>query len=252
VRRARTWSAVAAPPLVLAAHGSPHPAHAPSVLALGAAVAADCPGSYVGVGWLGFAEPALADAARLAAAHGHGPVAVVPLLLTDGFHARVDVPHALAGQPWARSHGALGPHPLLAAAVQRRLVQAGAVGSDPVVLAAAGSGEAAARRQCAQVAQLLAELRDAPVRTAYATGSGGTVADAVAAVRAGAPGRPVFVATYLLGPGALADRVARQARAAGAQVSAPLGTAPEVVALVRERWLGPTLGAVSRAAPALA
>lgn len=233
------------PPLVLAAHGSPHAAHAGAVLALRDAVAATAPGSYVGVGWLGFAEPALTDAASAAAELGHvdhRPVAVVPLLLTDGFHAGVDVPNALRTVPRARQQPVLGPHPLLAAALQRRLTQAGAEASAPVVLAAAGSSDRRAREQCDEVAAMLAELRGAPVRTAYATsstGATGSIAEVVGAVRAQSPVGPVFVATYLLGPGALADRVVEQASAAGARATQPLGTAPELVALVRERWLGP-------------
>ena len=49
---------------------------------------------------------------------------------------------------------------------------------------------------------------------------------------------PVSVATYLLSPGALADRVAQESRAAGAyKVTAPIGVAPELVELIRVRWL---------------
>lgn len=52
------------------------------------------------------------------------------------------------------------------------------------------------------------------------------------------------MATYLLGPGALAGRIAAEAAAAGATATLPLGTAPEIVELVRARWLGPALAAV--------
>ncbi len=234
----RTLAPAGRPPaLVLAAHGSPHGAHAPAVLALRDAVAAAAdPDASVGVGWLGYAEPSLTDAVRAAVAQAGPRVAVVPLLLTDGYHAKVDIPAALQGVPGAVQRPALGPDPLLAAAVQRRLAEAGARPGDTVVLVAAGSGDAAAREQCEQVAALLGALRgaDGPaVRTAFASGPGPRVADVIGTA---ARGR-AFVATYLLGPGALADRVAADAAAAGATATAPLGTAPEVVELVRRRWL---------------
>jgi sirohydrochlorin ferrochelatase len=230
------------PALVLAAHGSPHSAHAPWVRALRTAVAATADGEPVEVGWLGFSSPSLTDAVRAAAAHGERQVAVVPLLLTEGYHARVDVPAALLGVPGAHQRPVLGPDPLLAEAVMRRLAEAGAHPGDAVVLAAAGSTDAAARAQCEELAAMVGARRGQPVRTAYATGPGPQIVESIGAARRVAgtgPGGRVFVATYLLGPGALADRVAAQAAAAGAVATAPLGTAPEVVELVRRRWLAP-------------
>ena len=142
----------------------------------------------------------------------------------------------------------LGPDPLLADALLRRLAESGRQWPDRVVLAAAGSSDPAARLQCEQMAQLLADRVGSTVPTGYATGPGPSVADAVAAARrtgshdrGRTTDRRVLVATYLLGPGALADRVAAQAWSAGAEVTEPLGTAPEVVELVCRRWLAPAL-----------
>jgi sirohydrochlorin ferrochelatase len=99
-----------------------------------------------------------------------------------------------------------------------------------------------ARLQCEQAAQLLAVRLGTPVSTGYATGPGPSVAEAVtAAGHGGRDGMRALVATYLLGPGTLADRVAAQALAAGAVATEPLGTAPEVVELVCRRWLAPAL-----------
>jgi hypothetical protein len=132
----------------------------------------------------------------------------------------------------------LGPHPLLAEATQRRLVEAGARPDVPVVLAAAGSSDSSARVQVQQQAVLLAALRGTDVRAAFASGPGPSVAEALA--DAGPDGA---VATYLLSPGALAARVDASARGAGATVvGEPLGTAPELVELVVLRWREAALG----------
>jgi sirohydrochlorin ferrochelatase len=229
-----------APPLVLAAHGSPHAAHGPAVVALRAAVAAARPRTSVTVGWLGFDSPTVGEAAAEASARAglEAAVSVVPLLLTDGYHARHDIPAALADVSGAVQQPVLGPDPLLADALLRRLVELGRA-YDGVVLAAAGSSDPAARLQCEQAADLLAQLVGMPVPTGYATGPGASVVEAVERARR-RNGR-VVVATYLLGPGTLADRVADQARRAGAVASAPLGTAPELVELVLRRWLAPAL-----------
>ena len=220
-------------PLVLAAHGSPHPAHRPAVDALRRAVAA-ATGADVRVGWLEHARPSVPAAVRAAALGGRRPV-VAPLLLAAGHHARVDLPRLLRDLPVVRLAPVLGPDPLLAVAVDRRLREAGAQADAHVVLAGAGSSDPDALAQVEEVGALLAELRATTVTCAYASGAGDRV-DAVVR-RLAARGRRVVVATYLLGPGALADRVRRRALAAGAEVvSEPIGVAPELVELVRRRW----------------
>ncbi len=235
------------PPLVLAAHGSPHPDHAASVLELRDAIGRR---GDVHVGWLDFAEPDLASAVALARestndrlssaeqrARRRGPVVVVPLLLAAGYHAKVDIPRMLAGVRRVLLTPPLGPDPLLAAALARRLADAGTPREDPVVLAAAGSSDEYALAQVEQVAQYLRRLRPGQVRTGFLSGDGPELGEVVRTLAAGDD--PVTVATYLLSPGALADRVADVARAAGAyKVTAPISVAPELVELIRARWLG--------------
>src|SRR6202030_2247536 len=85
------------------------------------------------------------------------PAVVVPLLLTAAYHSKADIPAQLAAAAAARPGldvvcaGTLGPHPLLLAALERRLREAGAAAGDAVarartgvVLAAAGSSDPAA------------------------------------------------------------------------------------------------------------
>ena len=239
------------PPLVLAAHGSPHPDHAATILSLRDAIGRR---GDVQVGWLDFAEPDLAAAItlarestndRLSAAERRsrrrGPVVVVPLLLAAGYHAKVDIPRMLAGSRKVRLTAPLGPDPRLADAVARRLADVGTPKEDPVVLAAAGSSDDFAAAQVEQVAEYLRSLRPGTVSTGFLSGGGPPLVDAVTAAAAGHD--PVTVATYLLCPGALADKVAEVSRTAGAaKVSPPIGLAPELVELIRVRWLEAATG----------
>lgn len=239
------------PPLVLAAHGSPHPDHAPSIHALRDAIGRQ---GDVTVGWLDFGEPDLVGAVAQARQSGngrqgpaelrlrrHGPVIVVPLLLAAGFHARVDIPRMLARAHRVIVAPTLGPDPRLAEAVARRLSDSGTPPDDPVVLAAAGSSDDYALAQVETVADYLRTVRPGAVRTGYLAGDGPRLDDVVREMSAGDD--PVTVATYLLSPGTLADTVAEVGLAAGAQkVTTPLASAPEVIALIRERWLAATPG----------
>jgi len=135
----------------------------------------------------------------------------------------------------------LGPHPGLLRVLERRLGEAGvpaAPAGTAVVLAAAGSSRPPANAAVARAAQAWQSARGwRAVVPAYASAASPTPAQAVAALRrAGAP--RVAVASYLLAPGVFADHVREQSLAAGAQaVSAPLGPASEVAALVIERYL---------------
>jgi sirohydrochlorin ferrochelatase len=244
-----------------------------------AARLADLPGFAVREAFLDHCVPSLAQMLSALAADGvpalsyagHGgawdpgalrvtEVTIVPLLLTAAYHAATDIPAQLAeasvGLPRlrARQADALGPHPLLLAAAERRLAQAMPPGlpreRTSVVLAAAGSSDPRAN---AQVAALAARWQEAGgwrrVVPAYASAAVPAPADAVRALRddgAGAPGSDhVVVATYLLAPGYFADKVLHQARQAGARaVSAPLGAAPEVADVIIDRYLEALRGPV--------
>ncbi|MEU3560255.1 CbiX/SirB N-terminal domain-containing protein, partial [Kitasatospora sp. NPDC006786] len=90
--------------------------------------------------FLDFAQPSLPEAlAQLADAQ----TVLVPLLISTGYHLRVDLPAALTviGLPLTHLAGALGPQPLLAEALADRLAEAGAAQHAPVVLAGAGSSD---------------------------------------------------------------------------------------------------------------
>jgi sirohydrochlorin ferrochelatase len=200
----------------------------------------------VEVGWLGFTEPNLVTCIRSAAEHhsaesGSTSVVVVPLLLTSGYHARVDIPAmvAEAGISGVAVSATLGPDLALARALNRRLDEAGVTPTDDVVIGAAGSADLDALDDVAQIARLLADLRGTSVEVGFVTGIGARLD---AALEARDRDQPVGVATYLLGAGSMADAVRTAASGAGTSgrsrrlVAEPLCAAPEVVELVVRRW----------------
>jgi sirohydrochlorin ferrochelatase len=259
------------PPLVAIAHGSRDPRAAAAVtgllgLARDRAAARGHPALDVRAAFLGHATPAatqVLDAlAGQAAPRRLAPVVVLPLLLTAAYHSDTDIPGVL-GQAAGRwpglriRYGApLGPHPGLLTALERRLAEAGADLTDApgtaVVLAAAGSSQAAANAVVAGLAAAWQAARGwRAVVPAYASAATPAPAEAVAALRAGGA-RRVVVASYLLAPGLFADRIAAAARAAGAgAVSAPLGALPEVADVLLDRYTAAlaTGGSVPAAGP---
>jgi len=181
-----------------------------------------------------------ADAPEASAAPGSaGPlgVVVVPLLLSVGFHVKVDIAAAV-DHPGATAAAPLGPDPRLVTLLADRLAEAGLRDEDAVVLAAAGSSDAAAALSVEAVAAGLADLVPNPVTIGYGAGAHPRVPVAVKAARQGLrPGGRVVVASYLLAPGYFHDRVLE----AGADVvSAPLAeperTDPRLVAIVLDRF----------------
>ncbi len=163
------------------------------------------------------------------------PAAVVPLLLSTGFHVRRDLPQAVgaASMP-VQVARPLGPHPLLAEVLCLRLRGSGARPGDPVVLAAAGSRDPDAAIDLASAGRMLQARWGAPVRVATVSGPGPSVAGQVAAARTG---RRVAMVPYLLAGGHFARRAEQLARAAGAtSVGGVLGPHPLVVELVVRRY----------------
>jgi sirohydrochlorin ferrochelatase len=152
---------------------------------------------------------------------------VVPLLLSTGYHVRVDIPGAVRGRTDVVVARHLGPHALLTDALLDRLGELAP--GDAVVLAAAGSRQPEAAAELAEAASLLASRLGAPVPVL-------TMGEPLAArlTELAAPGRrPIRVATYLLTEGQFVDALA-SAAPGHAEVAPPLGTHPAVVALV---WL---------------
>ena len=226
--------------LVGASHGTSDPVGRRAVAALLAGVREAAPELTVVDSFVDVQQPDVPTTVdRLDDDRG---AALVPLLLSAGYHVHVDLAEAAADaapRPVVVT-GALGPDDRLAAVLHRRLLEAGWREGDLVVLAAAGSSDARAVADCVTTARALEARLGNPVTAAFISAAEPRVPAAVASARASAPsGTRVVVATYLLAPGYFADL----ARASGGDLtSAPLlvddGEAPppELVEIVLERW----------------
>lgn len=199
---------------VLLAHGSPDPRSALAVRAAADAVAGRT-GGDVTTAYLDHDEPRLVDAVR------DDDAVVLPLLLSTAYHAKVDVPAAVA--PLGRRVRLLAPlgHPT--AVLDDRLRRATA----PVVVVAAGTRDESERAAFADAIAASAWRTGVRSVAAYVTGPGPRVADVAA------PGA-ASVVPWLLAPGRLLDAVV--ASADGLEVvGGPLLDEPLLLDEVAER-----------------
>lgn len=172
-------------------------------------------------------HPALESVAERVVADGNEAV-VVPLLLSTGYHVRVDV-RGICARTGAVPAGPLGPDPMLVDVLADRLGPLGGV--DRVVLAAAGSSDTRTLLDCELTAALLASWTGRPVDVGYVSGRGRRLGDVLEE-----PSRTA-VATYLLAPGFFADQVRRIAQREGVVTcTEPLGADPRVARLALRRY----------------
>lgn len=212
-----------APVLVLVAHGTRAARGRRQIGALTAAVARRRRGIDVRLAFVDVQRPRLAE---VLAGLGR-PAVVVPLLLSSGYHVRVDIADAVAGTG-AVTTDPIGPDPGIVELLAGRIAGAGA--ADAVVLAAAGSRDPRSRADVRAVAAAL----PMPVHVGYVSGTRPRVPCLVARLRlAGA--RRVTVAAYLLAGGLFHASLHRSGAAA---VTEPLGTASSVADLVWCRFDG--------------
>ncbi|MFF7852876.1 CbiX/SirB N-terminal domain-containing protein [Streptomyces sp. NPDC007904] len=229
------------PVLLVIAHGSRDPRHAATVHALVRRVRSLRPGLRVETCFLDFNLPSAERVLESLAAEGVRDVVALPLLLTRAFHAKADIPAVLAQAPARlriRQAEVLGPSPLLLAALERRLYEAGLTPADKsstgVVLASAGSTDPEAIAVIADIAREWRHTGWCAVRPAFASASLPRTEDAVRELRALGCAR-VAVAPYVLAPGFLPDRIARGAERADVLADV-LGPAPEVARVLLERY----------------
>jgi len=225
--------------LVAASHGTSHPDGQRAVAALVGAVAETAPQLIVSQAFVDVQQP---DVPRTLRAVDPGRDAVVvPLLLSAGYHVRVDLARDARETVDRRVTiaEALGPDRRLTELLARRLDEAGLLPDDLVVLAAAGSSDQRAVDDCRAVAADLAHVLGRPVTAGFISAALPRLADAVAQARSGGPANArVVVACYLLAPGyfsglagdAGADLVSEPLLAADREVPS------ELVHVVLERY----------------
>jgi len=235
-----------APALLMLAHGSRDARSPRTVRALRDAVRSLRPDLRVEQAFLELSEPLPQDVFARLGADGVEEVVVVPLLLTEAYHARVDVPSAVA-EAGARhpdlrigTTGVLGARRGFLDVLDRRLRTALAHARvrelDALVLAAAGSSDPLAGAGVARVARAWGARHRLPVLTAFASASPPSTGEAVRAFRAEGR-RHIAVGSFFLAPGFLLDRASELAFEAGAvAVSEPLGADEEVARTVLERY----------------
>jgi sirohydrochlorin ferrochelatase len=249
------------PILIACAHGTSNAQGAAEVNALRDAIAALRPGLDVREAYVDVQQPDLvdvvaglpADPAAVAPQAGGEPSAagasavVVPLLLSVGYHVKVDIAKAVKSRPGTVAAAPLGPDPRLAALLDQRLREAGVTDNDAIVLAAAGSSNPNAALSVEELAGQLGDLRSNRIVPAYGASAKPSVPEAVAMLREEAAGGAgagesaggvsvggrVVVASYLLAPGFFHDQLAK----AGADlVTEPLLPSPVLAEIALERY----------------
>jgi sirohydrochlorin ferrochelatase len=208
------------PRLLIAAHGTESAAGSATTAALAAAVSAAAPGVPVGLCFLDVVGPSLSETLEIV----DGPVVIVPLLLSTGYHVQSDIPAIASEWPDVVVAEHLGPDPLIVSALVDRLGDAPAAAT---VLVGVGSSRPQARPELETAALRLAERLDRPV-TAI------TLFEDVRGLLAAQPA-PAQVATYLLAEGEFHTRLLAAAEGL-ASVTDPIGAHPALVELVLRRY----------------
>ena len=235
-----------APALIALAHGSRDPRSAATITALVEETRALRPGLRIEPAFLELSRPGFDKVVDKLVRAGYDEIVVVPLLLSEAYHAKVDVPRAVA-EATARHEGlriraskVLGLEPAFLEVLDQRLRDALSEARvrelDALVLAAAGSSDPVANQAVARLARVWGARHHLPVTAAFASASPPATGEAVRSLRAQGR-RHVAVASMFLAPGFLPDRAAELALEAGAvAVSAPLGADPVLARTILARY----------------
>lgn len=221
------------PVLIACAHGTRNVEGQAAIRQVMAEIEALRPGLTVVEAYVDVQEPELSGV--VAGLPEGTPAVVVPLLLSTGYHVKVDIPKAIKPRPEVSAAPPLGPDPRLAELLAARLRDAGLGDDDGVLLAAAGSSLPDGSVDSEEQARQLAELLPNKVRVAYGASAEPNVPDGVAALRAEVTedGGRVIVSSYLLATGYFHDQLFKS----GADVvTAPLLPSPVLAAIALDRY----------------
>ncbi|HRD61961.1 MAG TPA: CbiX/SirB N-terminal domain-containing protein, partial [Nocardioides sp.] len=164
---------MAAPALIALAHGSRDRRSAATIKALVSEVRAMRPDLKVEAAFLELSKPDFHTVVDRLVKAGHDEIVVVPLLLTGAYHAKVDVPSAVAEasarHPRVRIHATtiLGLEASFLEVLDERLREALSAARvrelDALVLAAAGSSDPLANQAVARLGRLWGTHHKLPV-----------------------------------------------------------------------------------------
>lgn len=237
---------MAAPALVALAHGSRDKRSSATITALVKEVRALRPDLKIEAAFLDLSRPSFSTVVDRLVRQGFEEIVVVPLLLSDAYHAKIDVPSAVAEQA-ARHEGlqiratSILGHELsflevLDQRMREALKEARCRELDALVLAAAGSSDPIANQAVNRLARVWGNHHKLPVKAAFASSTPPATGEAVRAFRAEGR-RHIAVASLFLAPGFLNDRARELALEAGAvAVSEPLGAHQELARTILARY----------------
>ncbi len=236
-----------APSLILLGYGSHDPRVAQVSHQIRKGLLQIRPELDIHVAFLDHCAPTGLQVVNKLVSHGVTEVVFVPLLLSDAFHAQIEVPTLLAqvsaAHPDLRVTASrpIGPEAQLLSIIDRRLRDALRMRRvselDGLVFAAVGSTDIRSNALVARRARQWATHHRLPCVTAFATGSGPTAAEAVRTLR-GQGRRHIAVGSWFLAPGLLYIRQAELAAEAGAiAISEPMGGEPEIAEVALTRYV---------------
>lgn len=182
----------------------------------------------VRLAFLELSEPNLVDVL----AELSGAAVVVPLLLSDAYHARIDLPTILSSAPsglQVTQAPVLGADDRLLHLARLRVAELG-IENPGVILTAVGSSDPTAN---ARTRALAAQW--AISTTVFATGDSTSLGDAADSLRAHGATK-IVVAPWFLSPGLLLDQVRAEAADVDIAVAAPLGANRSVARVVLDRY----------------
>lgn len=235
-----------APALIALAHGSTDPRSAETITALTEMVACMRPDLRVATAFLDHVGPSFDETVDRLLAEGHQEIVVVPLLLSEAFHATVDVPKAVDAA--LRRHDGIKIHATKVLGIEsaffhvldKRLREALSKNRvrelDALVLAGAGSSDPIANAAISRAARAWGAHHKLPTIAAFASSVPPAAGEAVRQHRADGR-RHIAVGQLFLAPGVLPDRVTELAYEAGAvAVAEPLGVDVEVARVILARY----------------
>ena len=243
-----------APALIALAHGSKDPRSAATITALTEMVSCMRPDLRVATAFLDHVGPSFDDTVDRLVAEGHQEIVVVPLLLSEAYHAKVDVPRAVTDAS-GRHDGikihatdVLGIEAAFFHVLDKRLREALSKNRvrelDALVLAGAGSSDPLANAAISRAARAWGAHHKLPTIAAFASSVPPAAGEAVRQHRADGR-RHIAVGQLFLAPGVLPDRVSELAYEAGAvAVAEPLGVDVEVARVVLARYAVGAVGLV--------